>query len=253
MLTPNGRRVSASTLDRAMRCLWPWVAKEPWQDVPRVAKEAGAFGNAVHAHHQDYLTCEPWDQRDIGELVEEFGVNRRRTSDLYQITEDWERWVMQRAEYLRPTYVETKLAWEPTANTVELKQDGDHRQYDLFADAALVGTADVVSMGIVTDWKTGSYTRPADSWQIRYLAAAYELHTGGVVTGRVVVERVGKEPQVLEHVFDRPTLAHYRERLRLDVVEPLRSPASIRPRPSVEACKYCPLDYDGGCSKRNGG
>lgn len=251
MLAPNGRRLSASTLDRAVRCLWPWVAREPWQDVPRVAKEAGAFGNAVHAHHQDFLTKDPWNQRHVGELVDEYAVNPRRIADLEQITEAWERWIMRRTDYLNPTHVETKLAWDPVGDTVELKQDGDHRQYSLFADASLVGTADVIHAGIVTDWKTGSYTHPADSWQIRYLAAAYELHSHAPVTGRIVVERVGRDPQVIDHQFSRTDLEWSRDKLRLDVVEPLRTPERIRPRPSADACRYCPLNYDGGCKDRN--
>ncbi|MFA6167000.1 MAG: PD-(D/E)XK nuclease family protein [Gemmatimonadaceae bacterium] len=170
---------SASKLDLAHRCAFPWAGRVRWP--PRTTSEAANYGTAVSrvaerlAHDvtpgaPDALTS-PADVSDLG--LSELDAKRldhaaRLLREQLEADDDAER------------LPELAIAYHVETGEARLLASTGQRDYSDVRDGEAVGTLDLLRLTkdgrrVVRDWKTGRYmlgVRPIASGQLRMLGLA---------------------------------------------------------------------------------
>ena len=202
---------SASKLDLAYRCTFPWTGRVRWP--PRTAFAAADFGTAVSRIAEAAVRDTAADLTDLS-----FGESDRRRlgiiGGLLLEQLDLDNDVGREPE--------VAVAYDVAAGTARLLRSTGPRDYSDVRQGELVGTSDLERLTpagrrVVRDWKTGRYmlgVRPADSGQLRFLGlAAARRH--GVDEIDVEIAQVDEDGIRISHdTLDAFTLAGVADELR---------------------------------------
>jgi len=164
---------SASKLDLAYRCTFPWTGRVRWP--PRTASAAADYGTAV-SRVAEALVCDT--KADVTELALDEAARKRLAGAAIllkahlELDDDAER------------VAELALAYHVADGTARPLVSKGPRDYSDVRPGELVGTLDLLrhrrdGRYCVRDWKTGRYmrgVRPLDSGQLRFLGLAAARH-----------------------------------------------------------------------------
>lgn len=167
--------ITASSLERALQCLWPWSPGATWEDRKSAA---GNFGNAFHSGAENWIKHK---RLDVPAIVKEYKLPPAQAAKLDKMLGGWS----QNVDPTPAWEAEISFAYDPEtgkARLLKLKKKRGYREAGA-KDHELCGTADVLVRGPAPrlyDWKTGNpaYLKPAATnaqlWLLGLAAAELE-------------------------------------------------------------------------------
>ena len=228
------RRLTASKLDLAVRCLFPWTSGLDWPDTG--TSYSARLGKAFHeyAEHKGRVT--------IPELVVKHGLTPAQVRKLTAMAAAWRAWWSG-----RPTPPvrsrEAKVQYEPAIGSADIIDSKGERDYSAAWRSALVGTADVVEADggevHVLDYKTGIFApMPWESMQMKFLGLAFSrVYDAKVVNATIVTVSEKEGVREWSHTYSAEEIRETEDTLRrvhLQLAE--------RPTPAPGGhCRFCPV------------
>lgn len=229
MLGPNGERISASAFERAEQCLFPWAAdkkEHPWD---RSSSKAARIGTAVHHLIEVHMA----------------GIYKPMPKDISAAEQAlakpfFDQWLMFHQDRPFAGEAETKLWYRPNKGLAGKEVGGANRGYSELPWDGWIGTADLWSPKEVTDWKTGQHqVFPEHSSQMAKLALLTSKVGGEKEVTATVVQISPTGVTIRSHLYTEFEL--YCVATRLDAVLDNLVRKRTEPRPSEDACRWCPI------------
>lgn len=228
------RRLTASKLDIATACVWPWSSGVEWPDTP--TSYSARLGKAFHAY------AEHEGKRGLHGIIVEHGLTPAQVRKLHALCASWETW--WKTFPVAPVRgLETKVQYEPMVGSADLLETRGERDYSQAWRTAIVGTADVVQADggsvHVLDYKTGRWApMPRESWQMRFLGLAFaRVYDAEQVTATIVTLSEKEGLREWSHTYTPDELRETEDTLRrvhLSLAE--------RPQPNPgDHCRWCPV------------
>lgn len=228
------RRLTASSLSLASKCVYPWTSGLAWDST---SGPAAKMGTAFHSAAEHYVTT---GKADLDALGDEHKLQPYLRKKLAATFERWREWADQQAT--GEWKCEIPFAVDPLTGDAKVIESKGPRDYSAAPDGWMTGTADVVDSSgelEVIDWKSGNYVEhPSTNPQMRVLGFAAARAFG---RDRVTVRIVRTLPEMLiplKHTFSPFVLRVIGNELR-QVREAMVTDA--KPSPSVDACRFCPV------------
>jgi len=184
---------SASKTDLLLRCQWwgnPAVRLPPEAQDIRKVPDAPRFGRAFHKAMELFLLRK---RPPLVKIAKEFAVDRERLDDYFRRgSEAVEKLLKKRSWWDEERWVETKLAYDPFADTGRVLQSKGERDYSGKRITELPGTVDLGILDskrdVLFDWKTGQKAYDIDvNEQMLSLSCASHKIRGRLPPIRVIV------------------------------------------------------------------
>ena len=263
-------RLTASKLDLAHKCLYPWTSGLPWKEM---YSAKASLGKGFHRLAEQRIKNEFHSiDSEVLMLPKAEGLRLRAT------WEHWLEWYNCNGFHLKhwgrvEKKAEVQFALKSDGTSIE-NAHGKERDYTWAPDDAITGTADLALVPIteetddepnndkpfvaVGDWKTGMYVPPPqENSQIRFLSAVVaKAHNAKMATG-IIWRCTPEGVQTVRHEFDRDALKAIEEE-SLNLIQ-LRKKGDAKPNPGPWG-RFCPVQHAcgeaifGACGKGvNGG
>lgn len=225
------RRITASRLELAHKCLHPWTGGLEWVDT--LGPEA-AVGTAAHTYFEHL------GDADLDALADEKKLSESNRRKLKAIAASWDSWVdgVPTAEWQR----EVPFAVNPETGEARRIDVARHRDYSSAPPAWITGTADIVEVAdhgvVVSDYKTGKYVEaPFVNPQLRFLSVAAATAIGVDRAMARIIKVTTDGVAVMSAVFEPQDLQAIRLELRA-----LHDRRKIKPGPVPGPhCRFCPV------------
>lgn len=237
-------RLTASKLELAVRCAFPWSPGAQWVNRQSAA---ASLGTALHAYVEALVTSgaalssgQPFPK--IADVAASHGLDAEQGEALVRMVTAW----LAEFKPLLGWRAEVTFAYDPSTDTAREIGASLGRDYSAARPGEVVGTVDIVSMGgdcvEVYDWKCGQQdglAPAAEHEQLRFLglaaARAYGVSRARIVIGHVQESGASRDVAELE-AWDLDEIAeHVRE-----VAERIAA-ESAEPTPGAWcSSSYCP-------------
>ena len=227
------RHVSASKVDLAKHCVYPWVSDLAWDDSPGWAARTGT---AVHSACELQLVKGHVDEMDWADIVLANRLSQKQLAKAHVMHAHYSAWLLEQPSM--DWMAETKWAYDPIAGTSRTLPKSSHRDYSQAKPHEIVGTSDIHSFTGVDDIKTGWAPKlPQDSDQMAVLGLAHSQCFEMKESTVRIIKIDDRGVYVMSHTLDANALDQTAEML-YNIHTSIQLEAG--PSPGLH-CKYCPV------------